>query len=64
MARELILRTPDHPEANGRRARPGEREYEMSFPLEDGRVLILKYGQKGFDSISQVILDMLAESPI
>lgn len=60
---ELHLRTEDHPEAKGRTPRSGETEYPLRFPLDDGRELVLHLGQKGFDTITQLLLDFLTNAP-
>lgn len=63
MADSIEFRTSDHPEANGARPNPGDVAYSMRLPLEDGRVLIVHYGQKGFEDLTQMFLDMLAGTP-
>lgn len=57
------FKTTDHPEANGAKAQFGDVAYSMRFPLEDGRILIVHYGQKGFENLTQMFLDMLAGTP-
>ena len=54
-----VFLTKDHPEANGRKAVFGEREYTAIFPLEDGTTLTIKMGQEGFDHTTQLLMDML-----
>ncbi len=63
MKEELHLRTEDHPEANGRKPRVGEQAYGLRFPLEDGRELVLSVGQSGFDTLTNLLFDMLSEAP-
>lgn len=63
MKEEITFRTEDHPEANGRKPVAGDKGYTMRFPLEDGRELVVETGQKGFDNLSQIMLDMLANTP-
>ena len=63
MKPELVLVTIDHPEANGRKPLAGEVEYPMRFPLDDGRELVLKVGQAGFDTLTNLLFDMLSEAP-
>lgn len=60
---EFILRTEDHPEANGGKPKVGDAAYEIRFPLEDGRELVVKLGQKGFDKVTDLLMDMLTEAP-
>lgn len=62
-AKVIKFRCADHPEANGRTPKHGEQSYELVFPLETGQVLQIKFGQKGFDTVSQIMLDMMAETP-
>lgn len=57
---EIHFRTKDHPQANGREALLGERAFPLHFPLEDGSELVVHMGQKGFDSITQLLFDMLS----
>jgi hypothetical protein len=63
MKPELILLTQDHPKANGRVPPAGEALYELRFPLDDGRELVLGLGQLGFDTMTQVLFDFLANAP-
>lgn len=63
MKPELHLRTTDHPEANGRKPQPGEVEYPLRFPLDDGRELVLRIGQKGFETMTDLLVDMLSNAP-
>jgi len=51
MANDIILRTDDHPEANGRQPRNGEVEYRLNFKLETGENLIIQMGQSSRDDI-------------
>lgn len=60
---KLVVRTPDHPEAFGRTAESGESSYTLIMPLEDGRVLEIHYGQDGYERLTQMFLDMMAEAP-
>jgi hypothetical protein len=59
----MILRTEDHPEANGRKPIANEVEYKISMTLENGELLVVKMGQRCFDTISQLLLDMLTHAP-
>ena len=63
MKEEIIFRTEDHPEANGRKAQVGDTAYVARFPLEDGRELVVHFGKRGFDALGQMILDTLAGTP-
>lgn len=63
MKEEIHFRTEDHPMANGRKPQIGDKCYTMRFPIEDGRELVVETGQGGFDSLSQMMLDMLAGTP-
>lgn len=63
MKEEVIFRTEDHPEANGRRPQPGQSFYTLRFPLEDGRELVVHIGQRGFDTLGQMVIDSLADTP-
>lgn len=59
---ELALKTIDHPEANGRKPLAGEHEYPLRFPLEDGRELVLSIGEKGFQTLTNLLMDMLSNA--
>ena len=63
MKQEVEILTEDHPTANGRKPETGEQEYCLRFPTEDGKELVVRMGQKGFDSLTQMIFDMLTEAP-
>lgn len=54
---ELVFRTHDHPEANGRQPQPGESAWTFHFGLEDGRALALHGGRM----TRQLFRDMLAQ---
>ena len=62
MSSKVVL-TQDHPGANGRTPQSGDREYSMTFTLEDGSVLTVKMGEPGWQIITNMMVDMLAESP-
>ena len=47
----MILRSDDHPEANGRSVQPGDVAWTLRIPLEDGDTLFLKLGKKSRDNI-------------
>lgn len=59
----MILKTRDHPEANGRKPLPTETQYILTFPLETGETLKLKMGQEGFDLLTQFLFDILENRP-
>jgi hypothetical protein len=63
MKTELHFRTVDHPEANGRKSKQGEAQYPMRFPLEDGRELVLTLGEAGFQTLTDLLMDMLSHAP-
>lgn len=62
MKEELHFRTLDHPEANGRKPLVGETQYPLRFPLEDGRELVLNIGEKGFQILTNLLIDMLSNA--
>lgn len=55
--------TYDHPNANGRTPEKGELEYGLKFTLEDGSVLNVKMGEEGWNSLTDMMMDMLADTP-
>lgn len=57
------IKSSDHPEANGRKARYGDTEYELSFPGEDGQPVLIKLGENSFNNISQIVFEMCIDSP-
>lgn len=63
MKEELVLRTVDHPEANGRKPVNGDVEYQLRFPLEDGRELVVKFGKDGYDNLTQIVTSMMIGEP-
>lgn len=60
-AAEILTR--DHPEANGRKPKPGEQEFVFSFIAEDGHRFNVRMGAEGWRHHSQHVLDMLTEAP-
>ncbi len=60
---ELILRSIDHPEANGRKPTVGDVDYELRVPLEDGRELVLQMGSTSYDALGNFLIDLLSERP-
>lgn len=63
MPEELTFRTPDHPAANGRTPTAGEVCYPLSFTTENGTLVRIELGQAGFDSVTQILLDLLTNAP-
>jgi hypothetical protein len=63
MNESVTFTTADHPEANGAKPSPGDKQYPLQFPLEDGRTLTVRMGQRGFDTITSLLMDMLTEAP-
>lgn len=65
MANEIVLRAKDHPEANGRQAKSGEKGWTLRFPLETGTSLVLLIGETSFNKfrefLGQYTLDVAAE---
>ena len=57
------LLTSDHPAARGRKPQPGESEYQLSFTLEDGSIMTVAMGKRGFDTVTDLLMDMLIEAP-
>ncbi len=51
----IYLRTIDHPEANGRQPKAGEKGYTLIFPLEDGTVLRVGMGSGSFGLFADFI---------
>lgn len=62
MKPEIILITQDHPEAVGRKVRVGETGYILRFPLNDGRELVLKCGEQGIQTLSNLMIDIFSGS--
>lgn len=63
MKEELHLRSEDHPEANGRIPVAGDHAYGLRFTLEDGRELVLSIGEQGFQTLTNLLFDMLTDAP-
>jgi hypothetical protein len=57
------LLTSDHPAARGRKPQPGESEYQLSFTLEDGSIMSVAMGKRGFDTVTDLLMDMLIDAP-
>lgn len=60
---EIRFRAKHHPAANGRQPQAGDALYICSFPLEDGRVLVIEMGQQDFDTSTNLLMDMLTKAP-
>ena len=63
MKEEICFRTEDHPEANGKKPSAGETYYELRFPLENGKELVVNLGEKGFQILTNHLIDMLSNAP-
>lgn len=63
MKEEVRFGTEDHPQANGRTPAASDVAYTLRFPLEDGRELVVEFGQLGFDVLTNHLIDMLANAP-
>jgi hypothetical protein len=63
MKPEIHLATVDSPLANGRKPVSGDVEYPMRFPLDDGRELVLSIGEAGFNTLTDLLMDMLSARP-
>lgn len=48
----------DHPKANHRKPEPGDREYTLRFPLEDGNEIAVHCGDETFSRFSEMIGSM------
>lgn len=57
------FKTLDHPEANGRKALPGETEYPMTFTSDKDERIIIRMGRRGFETVTNLLVDMLANMP-
>lgn len=53
---ELIYKTKDHPEANGRKPEIDDEAYTLWFPLENGDKLTIQMGKEGIAHLRNVIL--------
>jgi hypothetical protein len=58
---DLVFRSIDHPEANGRTPVPGDQIYTIGVDLEDGRHLHLKMGRNSFDNFRGMLEQMDAD---
>lgn len=57
------FKTSDHPEANGRKAQHGETEYPMTFTSDKDELIIIRMGRFGFETVTNLLTDMLANMP-
>lgn len=62
-AGDLVFLTWDHPEAEGRKPKAGDVEYSATFTLPGGRKILVRMGETGFQSHTQLMLDVLARAP-
>jgi hypothetical protein len=53
---DLTFITQDHPEAGGRTPVVGDIRYELTFPLDDGRLLAVQCGVIGIQSLLRALL--------
>lgn len=58
----MILKSKDHPTANGRQPIAGDQMWILEVPLEDGEKLTLHLGKKGRDLIFDMMLADYAQS--
>lgn len=56
MAEVLELMAKDHPEANGRKPKPGACAHTLTFPLADGRVLKVLIGNEGYKTMKELFM--------
>lgn len=59
----MELKTKDHPEADGKKARYGDVEHVISFELEGGQKVTIRMGEATWQAHTQNVLDMLANAP-
>ena len=52
----IEYRTKDHPQANGRKAQPGEQQWIIRFPIEDGTELVVRMGKQGRDTFYGMLI--------
>ena len=62
MKTEVIFKTEDHPEANGRKPQSGDVQHDLRLPLEDGRELVILMGEKGFQQLTDILMDVLSNA--
>ncbi len=51
----------DHPEANGRKPKPGDRAYVFQFPLEDGNDLHIHCGDETLAKFREFLGSMILD---
>lgn len=59
----IIYNTQDSPEANGREPQKGDVMYSFYFVLDNGDVVKIQMGEKGFSAHTDLLLDMLSNAP-
>lgn len=63
---EIVLRTVDHPEANGRVPKRGEQGWTLTFPLDSGTSLLVKCGEQTVNKfrefLGQYALDTMEDA--
>lgn len=58
---QMALETIDSPDADGRHPEQGDQKWTLSFPLVDGRLLLLSIGKVGFEALEEFITRHRAE---
>jgi hypothetical protein len=51
----ITYHTKDHPEAGGKKAVPGQREWQLLFPLDTGESLLVKIGRRGRNALVEML---------
>lgn len=59
---DTVIKTADHPEADGKTALPGARAFSTFFPVEGGGKLYLHMGLAGFINLAATLLTMLDQN--
>jgi hypothetical protein len=54
---DLVFRAACHPEATGNIPEEGEQEWRLSFPLDDGRTLVVLMGRPGRDNMAAMLME-------
>jgi hypothetical protein len=49
------FKTPDHPEANGQKAKDGDIAFRVWFPTDEGGKVEIYMGEKGFANLLEAI---------
>lgn len=58
---EVVYRTKDHPEANGRKAQIGEQQWVLTFPIDDGRTLRVLVGKAGHAALRGMLIQEMVD---